>query len=71
MIFLIFHVEIKSVSVCDQDKKRMGFPVVSVRSRGKWMGKYCTSSGIYTVDYKIKGDRHKMLRKTTKVGNVP
>ena len=55
----------------DRDKKRMGFPVVSVRSRGKRMGNYCTNSGIYTVDYEIKGDRRKMLGKTIKVKNVP
>ena len=46
-------------------------PVVSVCDRGKRMGNYCTNSGIYTVDYKIKGDRRKMLRKTIKVENVP
>ena len=49
----------------------MGFPVVSVRSRGKQMGNYCTNSGIYTVDYEIKGDRRKMLGKTIRVENVP
>ena len=49
----------------------MRFPVVSVRSRGKRISNYCTSSGIYTVDYEIKGDRRKMLGKTIKVGNVP
>ena len=49
----------------------MGFPVVSVRSRGKQKAHYGTSSHIYTVHYKIKGDRDKMLRKTIKVGNVP
>ena len=49
----------------------MGFPVVSVRYRDKGMGNYCTNSGIYTVDYEIKGDRHKMLGKTIKVENVP
>ena len=35
------------------------------------MGNYGTSSHIYTVDYEIKGDRHKMLGKTMIVGNVP
>ena len=49
----------------------MGFPVVSVRSRGKRIGNYCTNSGIYTVDYEIKGDRRKMLGKTIRVENVP
>ena len=50
---------------------KMGFPVVSVRYRDKRMGNYCTNSGIYTVDYEIKGDRRKMLGKTIKVENVP
>ena len=62
-------VEIKPVSVdClrDQDKIGNTIPVVSVRSRGKQMGKYGTSSRIYTVDYEIKGDRDKMLGKTVK-----
>ena len=49
----------------------MGFPIVSVRSRGKRIGNYCTNSGIYTVDYEIKGDRRKMLGKTIRVENVP
>ena len=35
------------------------------------MGNYCTNSGIYTVDYEIKGDRRKMLGKTIRVENVP
>ena len=67
-------VEIESVSVDyfrDQDKIEDKIPVVSVSDRGKRMGNYCTSSGIYTVDYEIKGDRRKMLRKTIKVGNIP
>ena len=49
----------------------MGFPVVSVRSRGKRMGNYGKSSRIYTVDYEIKGDRRKKLGETIIVGNVP
>ena len=51
----------------------MGFPVVSVRSRGKQMANYSTTSHIYTytVDYKIKGEKGKMLSKTIKVENVP
>ena len=49
----------------------MGFPVVSVSDRGKRIGNYGTNSGIYTVDYEIKGDRRKMLGKTIKVENVP
>ena len=52
-------------------RKVNNIPVVFVSDRGKWMGNYCTNSGIYTVDYEIKGDRHKMLRKTIKVENVP
>ena len=67
-------VEIESASVdCsrDQDKKGNKIPVVSVCDRGKRMGKYGTSSRIYTVDYEIKGDRRKMLGKTIKVKNVP
>ena len=67
-------VKIESASVdCshDQDKKGNKIPVVSVCDRGKQMGNYSTSSHIYTVDYEIKGDRHKMLRKTITVGNVP
>ena len=35
------------------------------------MGNYGTSSRIYTVDYEIKGDRHKMLWKTIIVGTAP
>ena len=67
-------VEIESASVdCsrDQDKKGNKIPAVSVCDRGKQMGNYCTNSGIYTVDYEIKGDRRKMLGKTIKVENVP
>ena len=62
-------VEIESVSVdcsCEQDKIGNNIPVVSVRSRGKQMGNYGTSSRIYTLDYEIKGDRGKMLGKTVK-----
>ena len=67
-------VGIESASVdCsrDQDRKGNKIPVVSVCDRGKRMGNYSTSSRIYTVDYEIKGDRRKMLRKTITVGNVP
>ena len=49
----------------------MEFHVVSVRSRGKQMANYGTSTHMYTVEYEIKGDRDKMLRKTIKVENVP
>ena len=45
--------------------------VVSVSDRGKQIANYNTCSCIYTVDYEIKGDRGKMLRKTVEVGNVP
>ena len=48
-----------------------GIPVVSVSNRGKRICNYYTSSGIYTVDYEIKGDRRKMLGKTIKVEHVP
>ena len=67
-------VEIESVSLDyshDQNKKGNKIPVVSVSDRGKQMGNYGTSSHIYTADYKIKGDRGKMLGKTIEVGNVP
>ena len=55
----------------DQNKIENKIPVVSVSDRGKQMGNYCTNSGIYTVDYEIKGYRRKMLGKTIKVENVP
>ena len=74
LIFPGSDVEIESASVdCshDQDEIENGIPVVSVSSRGKRMGNYCTNSGIYTVDYEIKGNRRKMLGKTIKVENVP
>jgi len=32
------------------------------------MGSYGTSSHIYTVDYKMKGDKNKTVRRTTNVG---
>ena len=52
-LFLVsVEIELASVDYSrDRDKKKMEFPVVSVRSRGKRIGNYCTSSGIYTVDY--------------------
>ena len=67
-------VEIESASLGysrDQNKKGNKIPVVSVSDRGKRIANYGTCSCIYTVDYEIKGDRHKMLRKTIKVENVP
>ena len=54
----------------DQNKIEDKIPVVSVSDRGKWIANYGTCSRIYTVDYEIKGDRGKMLRKTIQVGNV-
>ena len=70
----VVSVEIESASLDysrDQNKKGNKIPVVSVSDRGKRMGNYCTDSGIYTVDYEIKGDRRKMLGKTIKVEDVP
>jgi len=32
------------------------------------MGSYGTSSHIYTVDYKTKGDKNKRVRRTTNIG---
>ena len=67
-------VEIESASLdYSRDQKKIGnkIPAVSVSDRGKRMGNYSTSSSIYTVDYEIKWDRHKMLGKTITVGNVP
>ena len=64
-------VEIKSASLdylCDQNKKGNKILVVAVSNRGKWIANFSTCSHIYTVDYKIKGDRSKMLRKTIEVG---
>ena len=44
-------------------RKGNNIPAVSVSDRGKRMGNYHTNSGIYTVDYGMKGDRRKMLGK--------
>ena len=67
-------VEIESASLDylrNQNKKGNKIPVVSVSDRGKRIANYSTCSCIYTVDYKIKVDRGKMLRKTIEIGNVP
>ena len=68
------NVEIESASFDysgDQDKNENKILVVSVSDRGKQIADYSTCSCIYTVEYEIKGDRGKMLRKTIEVGNVP